>query len=157
MGTGISGVLGGEGMQDASARSPALQFLGRNTSCGVEAAPAVKPAEFFRSPYDPGLNLSCRLSLETGKSDQKVLSLPGSVASAVMRPGHQMAPQRPLRSQGRGGRCLSRGGFNVTTLLGSESNHAVFPLASGCRETGGKHVSMVPWPTLSALQGLLPG
>ncbi|XP_059746748.1 uncharacterized protein [Bos taurus] len=44
-----------------------------------------------------------RLSLETAKSDQKALSLPGSVASAVMRPGHQMAPQRPLLSQGRGG------------------------------------------------------
>ncbi|XP_070233426.1 uncharacterized protein [Bos mutus] len=50
------------------------------------------------------LLLKCnRLSLETAKSDQKALSLPGSVASAVMRPGHQMAPQRPLLSQGRGG------------------------------------------------------
>ena len=33
----------------ASARSPALQFLGRNTSCGVEAAPAVKPASLNSS------------------------------------------------------------------------------------------------------------
>lgn len=69
--------------------------------------------EFFRSPYDPGSNLSCRLSLETGKLDQKALSLPASEASAVMRPGHQMAAHRPLRSQGRGGVSPSRGRFSV--------------------------------------------
>ena len=34
-----------------SARSPALQFLGRNASCGVEAAPAVTPASLNSSGH----------------------------------------------------------------------------------------------------------
>ena len=156
MGTGISEVLGGESCFCTQPSSP-VSWKKHFLWSGSCSSSQTSFSEFFQSPYDPGLNLSCRLSLETGKSDQKAFHCPGSVASAVMRPGHQMAPQRPLRSQGRGGRCSSRGGFNGTAPLGSESNHTASPLASGCRETVGKQVSTVTWPSLSASQQLLPG
>lgn len=107
--------------------------VGRRPSCvraRVEAALAVKPAssEFFWLHPDLGSKLVQIVSGNSGKSNRKALSLPDSGAPAVMRPSHQMAPLRPLPSQGR-----RRGFFPVSVLawsLSSECAQTTIPLTS---------------------------